>query len=325
LLLGVPVIAFCVFVLRPVQVPVESSLITIEAGQPLAKIAQQLDERHIVADAMAFRLLALLSGDTRSIQAGGYRFEGAHSPLDVLRRLVAGKVELTACTLPEGLTAQQVIERCAGAGFGRLERYRKLIADEIFCQQLQVPGHSLEGYLFPETYHFAPGTDEATVLRTMVEQARQHIDDALLRQAKQQGLDARKLVTLASIIQKEAGNEQEMPLISAVFHNRLKRGMLLQADPTVIYGIKNFNGNLTRKDLLTPGVYNTYVNKGLPPGPIANPGLAALRAAADPAPSEALYFVADGSGGHHFSSTLAEHNKAVRRYLHYQRTNKSKN
>jgi UPF0755 protein len=325
LLIGVPVLAFAVFVLRPIQAPLSGTLITIVPGQPLTKIAQQLDDQQVVSDAMAFRLLALISGDARIIQAGSYRFSGSNSPLDVLRRMVAGKVELTPFTVPEGLTAQQVIERCVAAGLGTLEEYQRLLVDAAFCQQLQVDSGSLEGYLFPETYRFAQDTTAAKVLRTMVLQARQQLNSGVVQQAKLQGLNEVQLLTLASIIQKEAGNDEEMPLISAVFHNRLKRGMPLQADPTVIYGIKNFNGNLTRKDLATPSAYNTYVNRGLPPGPIANPGLAALQAAANPAPSSALYFVADGSGGHYFSTNLSEHNRAVRKYLQYQRQNRSTN
>lgn len=319
LLVGVPVLAFGIFVLRPLQMEQDGVVITVGVGQPLIQIAQQLDDKHVIADAMAFRLLAVVSGDSRSIQAGTYRFDGTYTPMQVLKRLVAGKVELVRCTFPEGLRAQQVVDLCVKMGLGDAGRFTKLITDEKFSHNLKIDVPSLEGYLFPETYSFAPGSSEKMVLRAMVVQLQRHLDDKLLQQAKKHGLDRNRLLTLASIIQKEAGNEQEMPLISAVFHNRLKRGMLLQADPTVIYGIKNFNGNLTRKDLLTASPYNTYQNKGLPPGPIANPGMAALSAAANPAVSPALYFVADGSGVHKFSNTLTEHNRAVRRYQLHRR------
>jgi UPF0755 protein len=152
------------------------------------------------------------------------------------------------------------------------------------------------------------------LLRAMVEQLNQHLAPAMLARAEALGMNRHELLTLASIIQKEAGNVMEMPLISAVFHNRLKRGIALQADPTVIYGIADFNGNLTRKHLETPTPYNTYRKRGLPPGPIASPGLFALRAAANPATSDDLFFVARGDGTHEFSATLKEHNQAVRRY-----------
>jgi UPF0755 protein len=321
MLFGVPVLAFGVFAFRPIQVAQISDssqpgvLITIPAGQSLAQIAQQLDDKHVVADALAFRLLVRVRGVARSLQAGTYRFVGAHSPLAVMERLVAGQVELLSYTFPEGLTALEIGKRCAEYGLGDADTYSRLAHDSEFLRELKVSAPSLEGYLFPETYRFTPGSAEKSVLKTMVFQLRQHLDISLLSQAKSHNLDEFELLTLASIIQKEAGNNEEMPLISAVFHNRLKRGMPLQADPTVIYGISNFDGNLTRKDLLTDSPYNTYARRGLPLGPIANPGLAALAAAANPAPSNALYFVATGTGGHAFSATLAEHNRAVRRYL----------
>ena len=186
--------------------------------------------------------------------------------------------------------------------------------DPEFIKSLKLDVPNLEGYLYPETYLFTPGIDEAQLLRMLVEQFHNQLDPALLKKAKQLNLNRHQLVTLASIIEKETGLVKEMPLISSVFHNRLRRGIPLQTDPTVIYGIKNFDGNLTRNHLKTPTPYNTYMIKGLPPGPIANPGKAALNAAAEPAKSEYLYFVARGDGSHYFSKTLKEHNGAVRKY-----------
>jgi UPF0755 protein len=148
----------------------------------------------------------------------------------------------------------------------------------------------------------------------MITQGNRQLTPELLAAARARGLDRHALVTLASIVQKEAGNDEEMPVIAAVFHNRLRKGMLLQADPTVIYGIAGFDGNLTRRHLQTPTPYNTYTRGGLPPGPIASPGLAALRAAAEPAASSALYFVARGDGRHEFNVTLEAHNRAVNRF-----------
>ncbi|OQY24503.1 MAG: hypothetical protein B6I37_03265 [Desulfobacteraceae bacterium 4572_35.2] len=320
LFVGIPVLVFAVAVLRPIEP--ESSLvgdsdgvvITIESGQSVAQIAQNLAAKGVVTDPFIFRLLVRLTGEGRKIQAGVYRIQGAQSTRDVLRIVVAGKVELTQCTLPEGMTAVEVVDFCAQSGLGDKARYRALLKDEAFRQKLNIKGSSLEGYLFPETYRFAPGSSEQTVLQVMVSQTQQHLTKPLLAAAKKHGLNEFQLLTLASIIQKEAGNDQEMPRISAVFHNRLKRGMMLQADPTVIYGIKDFNGNLTRKDLRTRSPYNTYMKRGLPAGPIANSGLAALRAAAYPEEVNYLYFVATGEGGHYFSYTLKEHNRAVRRY-----------
>lgn len=317
LFVGIPALVFAVISLRPVQSELSGAdgvLVTVRSGQSVAQIAQNLAEQGVVADPVIFRLLARLRGEGRKIQAGVYRIHGANSPVDILQVLVAGRVELAQCTLPEGMTAIDVVNFCAQSGLGDKARYHALLDDESFRRQLNIDAPTLEGYLFPETYRFAPGSSERSILQVMVNQTRQHLTEELLGAAKKRGLNEFQLLTLASIIQKEAGNEQEMVRISAVFHNRLKRGMMLQADPTVIYGIANFNGNLTRKDLRTSTPYNTYTQRGLPAGPIANPGLAALHAAANPEAVNYLYFVATGDGGHYFSRTLKEHNQAVRRY-----------
>nr|WP_320115158.1 endolytic transglycosylase MltG [uncultured Desulfuromonas sp.] len=311
--LGLAVLlAFGAYALRPCQVD-DDQFLTVSSGQSLAAVTRMLHRDGLIADPFAFRLLARWQGQGRKIQAGSYRFvAGRYQPGDVLRILVEGRVELVQCTLPEGLTALEVVRRCSAAGIGQTERYRALFSDREFLNRLGV--EALEGYLFPETYRFAPGVSESSVLTAMVAEMRRHLDKPLLSAAAEQGLNEFQLLTLASIIQKEAGNVTEMPLISAVFHNRLKRGMLLQADPTVIYGLGDFDGNLTREHLRTPTPYNTYVHRGLPPGPIANPGLDALTAAAHPANETYLYFVATGNGAHYFSKTLKEHNQAVRRY-----------
>lgn len=320
LFVGVPVLVFAVVVLRPIQPEsllgddIDGVVITIKSGQSVAQISQHLAAKGVITDPFIFRLLVRLTGEGRKIQAGVYRVQGAKSALDIVQILVAGKVELAQCTLPEGMTVVEVVDFCAQSGLGDKGRYHALLKDESFRQQLNIKASSLEGYLFPETYRFAPGSSERTILQVMVKQTQQHLTESLLAAAKKRGLSEFQLLTFASIIQKEAGNEEEMPRISSVFHNRLKRGMKLQADPTVIYGIQDFNGNLTRKDLRTSTPYNTYMKRGLPAGPIANPGLAALHAAAYPEQGDDLYFVATGEGGHYFSRTLKEHNRAVRRF-----------
>ncbi len=216
--------------------------------------------------------------------------------------------------MPEGFNLQEIAARLAKTGIASNEDFLLLCYDDSFIKTLGVDAKSLEGYLFPETYTYISSTTARQLLRAMVEQLENNISPALLAQAESLGMNRHQLLTLASIIQKEAGNTMEMPLISAVFHNRLKRGIALQADPTVIYGIKDFDGNLTRKHLVTPTPYNTYRKRGLPPGPIASPGQLALHAAANPADSKDLYFVAKGDGTHEFNATLKAHNRAVRRY-----------
>lgn len=314
-LVAIPVGVMTWFSLRPIAPP-QAWVLEIKPGRTFVSVARELEDAGVVADSRALRLLARLQGVDRGIQAGVYHFAGSNTPIGVLETLHSGRGEMLSCTIPEGLNAAEIAARCSAAGLGHSERYMQLSHDRDFIAAMGLQVQQLEGYLFPETYHFAPGTSEATVLKTMVDQMQKQLQPELIEGAARNGLDTHALVTLASIIQKEAGNDAEMARISAVFHNRLQRNMRLQADPTVIYALGNFDTNLTRADLRVVHPYNTYVVFGLPPGPIASPGIAALHAAAFPADDDALYFVATRDGGHHFSKTLREHNNAVRRYRH---------
>lgn len=294
--------------------PPGTQRVSIAAGSALPQIALQLEQAGVVGDAGRFIRLARWREAAQKIKAGEYEFSRAATPGEVLDRLVAGDVVKIRITIPEGLPLREIATRVAAAGIGTTEQFVKAATDLARLGRLGVPGKSLEGYLFPETYTVTTTTTPVEVVRAMVAQFERQLTPQLLAAAKARGLDRHALVTLASIVQKEAGTVEEMPLIAAVFHNRLRIGMRLQADPTVIYGIADFDGNLTRRHLLTPTPYNTYTRAGLPPGPIASPGLAALKAAAAPAQSNALYFVARGDGRHEFSTTLEAHNRAVRRY-----------
>lgn len=310
---GIPAGVLTWFSVRPVAPP-EPVRVNIESGRSFASVAVELERAGVVADARALRILARIKRADRGIQAGVYSFSTPLSPVEVLDMLRAGRVELVHITIPEGLRVEEVVVRCSAAGLGTVEKYNDLLSDADFIAATGLDVADLEGYLFPETYHFAPGSEEKTVLRTMVEQMQANLTPELLEAAHARELTRHELVTLASIIQMEAGNEAEMPRIAAVFHNRLQRNMRLQSDPTVIYAIEDFDGNLTREHLRRHHSYNTYTIYGLPPGPIACPGKAALHAAAFPADDDSLYFVATKEGGHHFSKTLREHNNAVRRY-----------
>lgn len=314
-ILAVPVVVLLVYV--QISVPQELSTpvqIQIQPGTGLSKVANDLQNAGVVRSALVVKLLARWKQQGGQIQAGNYRFIDPATPGEVLDRLIRGDVEKVSLTIPEGFTLRQIITRVAEKGFGQREKLSDLAHDVDFIQSLGIEAASLEGYLFPETYLFAPGIDEKALLKMMVEQFRNHADSKLKKAAEKLGLTLHQWVTLASIIEKETGIVAEMPVISSVFHNRLKRNIPLQTDPTVIYGIKNFDGNITRKHLATPTPYNTYLIRGLPPGPISNPGLAALEAAVRPAETKYLYFVARGDGGHQFSKTLKEHNAAVRKY-----------
>ncbi len=294
--------------------PAQQVIYQLRPGASLSQVAEDLQTAGVLRNALALKLFARLNGQSGQIQSGSYRFVAAATPEQILQRLVAGDVEKVSLTIPEGYTQQQIFARIAELGFGNAEKLQQLAHDPEFIKSLQLETESLEGYLFPETYLFTPGIDEAALLKMMVEQFHTRLDAKLLSKAKQLKLNRHQLVTLASIIEKETGKVEEMPLISSVFHNRLQRNIQLQTDPTVIYGLKDFDGNLTRTHLKTPTPYNTYIIRGLPPGPIASPGLAALLAAAEPATSQYLYFVSRGDGSHQFSATLKEHNRAVYKY-----------
>ncbi len=286
----------------------------VAKGASLSQVADALEARGVLKSALSLKLLARLNHQGGQIHTGTYRFEDAASPEQILARLTRGDVEKVSITIPEGFTLEQIVQRFAEAGYADAEQMRQLARSSDFAKTLKIEASSLEGYLFPETYLFTPGVGEPELLQMMVAQLRSNLSPELRQRAKGLKLSLHQLVTLASIIEKETGLVEEMPLISAVFHNRLRKGIPLQTDPTVIYGIENFDGNLTRKHLQTPTPYNTYLLRGLPPGPIASPGLAALLAAAQPAESKYLYFVARGDGSHQFSRTLKDHNLAVRQY-----------
>lgn len=302
------------FTLRAVTPPAEA-VVVIPAGTSFVETAARLEAAGVVADADRLRLLARLRGDARRVKAGEYAFGQAARPGEILDRLVAGDVRHGRVTIPEGFTLKDIEGALRSAGFSGAEEFARLARDPAFLHTLGIEAGSLEGYVFPETYAFFPGMPAERLLRTMVQQLHRRLTPEITAAAEARGLTLHRLLTLASIVQKEAGNVTEMPLVSAVFHNRIKKKMRLQADPTVIYGITAFDGNLTRAHLTaSTNPYNTYRIAGLPPGPIASPGLEALRAAAFPAPVDYLYFVACGDGTHVFTSTLPEHNRAVQRF-----------
>ncbi|SHJ23536.1 UPF0755 protein [Malonomonas rubra DSM 5091] len=294
--------------------PTETIDYQLQPGASLIKVARDLESSGVVRTSLSLRFFARLEDVGEKIHTGHYRFSEQATPQQILHRLATGDVEKVSLTIPEGFTLQQIVERIQKLGYGDKTKLLQLAYDKSFIASFSLQADSLEGYLYPETYLFTPGVSEKQLLTMMVKQFLSNLPQNILAAAKKNKLDFHELVTLASIIEKETGKMEEMPLISSVFHNRLKKGMQLQTDPTVIYGIKNFDGNLTRKHLKSKTPYNTYIIRGLPPGPIASPGLAALKAAAIPAESQYLYFVAKGDGSHHFSKTLKEHNRAVRKY-----------
>ena len=236
------------------------------------------------------------------------------TPAEILAMLLNGQVVLHPLTIPEGLTIVQIAELASQDGLTDRAEFLRLAKDRAFVASLGIKAETLEGYLYPNTYKFPRAVKAREVLVTMVEQLRQVLGPDLLARMQELKMTMHEVLTLASVIEKETGSGGERSEISAVFHNRLKKHIPLQSDPTVIYGLPAFDGNLHKKDLSSPSPYNTYRVQGLPPGPIANPGFQAIHATLYPSNSSYLYFVSRNDGTHQFSATLIEHNKAVEKY-----------
>ncbi len=289
-------------------------LFNIRAGENFTRLAARLHDEGLITDRRRFRLLARFRGEDKNLKAGEYRLTATMTPAQILDVLVDGKAYLYRLTIPEGFNLQQIAEEVARQQLGNAEDIRKAAADVGLAKMLPDSARSLEGYLFPDTYFFPKGAPASTIVATMVHRFHEQFPAEWVQRAEELHLTVHEVVTLASIIEKETGDPSERPIIASVFHNRLKKRMRLESDPTVIYGIEDFDGNLKRKHLRTPTPYNTYVIRGLPPGPIANPGRAAIEAALYPAQTDFLYFVSKKDGTHHFSTNIRDHNRAVRKY-----------
>lgn len=292
----------------------QKKIITIKRGQSFAATTKYLYREGLIKSPFRFRLLARIKGADKRIQAGEYLLSSELSPNKILEAMVVGKVRLYKFTVPEGYNLKQIAEIISSAGFVTREEFLKAATDPIFVRQMNIPAETFEGYLFPDTYYFPKGASAPDLITAMVERLNSLFSEQWKKRAAEMGYSIHEVLTLASIIEKETGASFERPLISSVFHNRLRKGMRLETDPTVIYGLKDFDGNLTRKDLRTPTPYNTYKIKGLPPGPIASPGLAAIEAALYPAESDYLFFVSKRDNTHKFSTNFKDHERAIRKY-----------
>lgn len=285
------------------------------SGSTMKKISEELAASRIIRNATLFSLHARLESADEKIQAGSYRFSDGMTPVEILAKLVNGDVFEVRFSVPEGYSIFQI---------GELLEKRKILLKENFLRQcfnrtllneLEIPTKSVEGFLSPRTYTIKPDTDAKALIKTMVSQFRSTYNLKFSDRARSLGLSELEVLTLASMIEKEAVVPSERPLIASVFHNRLKRNMPLQSDPTSVYGIRAFAGKISKQDILRDTPYNTYRIKGLPPGPIGNPGEESIEAVLFPAQTQYLYFVARKDGTHQFSTTLAEHNRAVEKYL----------
>ena len=292
----------------------EPAIVEVPAGASLRAVAAQLEAQGAIRDARAFGWLARLEQKDGALKVGEYEIAAGLAAREVLAQLVEGRVRLHALTIPEGLRIEEIAARVAAAGFGSEAEYVAIARDAAFARA-QGAGDTLEGYLFPETYRFPRGASAKEVITAQLAEFEQAWAE-VAPLAAQRGLSKRDTVILASLIEKETGAPEERRLISAVFHNRIAKGMRLETDPSVIYGIASFDGNLRRihlEDESNP--YNTYRIVSLPPGPIANPGAASMRAAVSPAPgADYLFFVSRGDGTHVFTTTYRDHVNAVNRF-----------
>jgi UPF0755 protein len=308
-----------VFLLYPLSifVPIRHSAtvtLVVNKGESFGVTTTKLSDLGLIRSGLAIRILGRLAGIEEEIKSGEYGFRGDVSPYRVIRDLVEGRVVLYEVTIPEGYNLWGIARRMESAGIIKEEEFLEAAFDRTLLDELGIGAPSAEGYLFPDTYRFPKHASARDLIREMVRNLRMHYDDKMRRRAEELGMSEREVLTLASIIEKETGNRDERPLISAVFHNRLRRGMPLQADPTSVYGVKDQSEGITRDDLQRESPYNTYRIRGLPPGPIASPGLDSIRAALYPADVDYLYFVSKHNGRHHFSKTREEHLRAVRLY-----------
>lgn len=314
-LVVVAVAAFAAWVTKDIQTggPQTGARVrfTVEEGAGFAAVANELARRGLVRRPWTLELFARVTGDDRRVQRGTYEFDAGTPAVDVLRALVRGDVLAYFVTIPEGFNVWQVAGAFDSAGVDS-SRLLATVTDAGVAREFEIPAATLEGYLFPDTYRVPFGSTARQVTEPMVTQARGAWTGDFDRRAKEIGMTRHQVLTLASIVEAEAQVADERATIAAVYHNRLKRRMRLEADPTVAYAMGGFRGRLYYKDLEIDSPYNTYRRAGLPPGPICNPGEASIRAALYPAEGvDALYFVARGDGRHVFSSTLREHNAAV--------------
>lgn len=305
---------FILFINSPASSKAKLRQVNIPSGLDVDNITRLLFDNGIISSRNKFKLYVRLRGAGARLKAGEYQFTTFMSPRDVLEKLLKGERILKKITVPEGFTMRQVAGLMAEHHLGSYEEILALMKNRDFIKELGIDAPTLEGYLFPDTYLYSSTQGPRDIIKEMVRQFNEHFEKIWENRAPDNPLSRYEILILASMVEKEAMVDEERPLIAGVFMNRLKKGMLLQCDPTVIYGLEKFNGKLTRKDLASRTPYNTYLVKGLPPGPICNPGLSSLKAAANPAPVKYLFFVSTNNGHHYFSENIRDHINAVRKY-----------
>ena len=297
--------------------PSSEQLVRIPPGYTVRQISHLLESHGIIRSTLIFTWYVRLQDDLFSLKAGEYRFDSALALADVAAKLHAGDIHQYPVTIPEGFSMNEIVEVLHRNGFGSKSRFRELMQNTEMVADLDPIAENLEGYLFPDTYFLTRNLKEEEIVRLMVSSFRRSWTWQRMKQTQELSLTIREVVTLASLIEKETGLDQERAIISAVFHNRLNRDMKLACDPTVIYAVKlvkPYDGVIHQSDLRLDSPYNTYLYRGLPPGPIASPGLDSIDAALYPADVKYLYFVSKNDGSHTFSTNYRSHQWAVREF-----------
>lgn len=308
---------FLIYICIQLFVPSNIGNIQIEIEIPEGTSYRQainiLAKNKLLRDKNLFLILGKVTLVERRIRAGYYSFWGNMSPFQVFKKLIDGRIIEQEITIIEGDSLLEIGNKLQDNNIMSLNEFNDLTTDKSFLKSLNIDAPTIEGYLFPETYKFPKGANPKSIISLMVNTLRKEYTDALMERTKEIGWTENQVLTLASIIEKEAVVDKERPIISAVFHNRLKIGMPLQSDPTAVYGIQSFSVRITKNDWKNKTPFNTYIIKGLPPGPIASAGIESIIAALYPVDIPYLFFVSNRDGTHHFSKTYAEHRAAIRR------------
>jgi len=319
--LWIPVMMGLVFYYLWVAVPYRdypgASLLLEIPHRSAQDVLRLLQERGVIRPGPFGRVYLILTRHASDLKAGEYLFESPMTAPQVLDKLVRGEIYYHRVTIPEGLRSAEIFQAFRREGFGTDQDFQDAFLDTSRIADLDPEATDLEGYLYPDTYYLAKGTPAREILDQMVSHHRALWSPEWMSRAKDSGMDPREVLTLASLIEKETARPEERTVISSVFHNRIRQGMKLQCDPTIIYALamrSRYRGMITRRDLQLDSRYNTYVYRGLPPGPIANPGREAIRAALFPDDTDYLYFVSMNNGRHSFSTNLRDHTRAVEKY-----------
>lgn len=321
-LLALWLIQLATFLVVPARVDKVQKFIEIPEGSNLRAVARLLTDEGLIRNPTYFIIVGKFIGVERVVKPGEYALHTHMRPLQILDYLKKGIIHQYEIVIPEGYSIKQIAQLLEQKQLADSESFISLTQDPVFIRSVEIEANSLEGYLFPSTYTVAKRTPPEEIIRMMVRAFHQVYTPEMQERAKELNLTRHQVVTLASLIEKETSVDEERALVSAVFHNRLRRHIPLQSDPTVIYAIPEFDGNLKRVHLRNRSPYNTYRWPGLPPGPIASPGKDSLEAALYPAPVDYLYFVSRNNGTHHFSKSIQDHNRAVDRYQKNRRAKK---